>query len=84
VLTITALIAAFHAKALDYTELLESYLAGGNRIVNCHVQTNRNRHNWNIWQNTWSTFFNKNHICFSYLCSKNKQTYCTNIVCVAA
>jgi len=79
VLTITALIAAFHAKALDYTELLESYLAGGNRIVNCHVQTNRNRHNWNIWQNTWSTFFNKNHICFSYLCSKNKQTYCTNI-----
>jgi len=24
---------------------LKSYLAGGNRIVNCHRQTNRNRHN---------------------------------------
>ena len=40
--TSTACVAAFNAKAL---ELLESYLAGGNRIINCHRQTNRNRHN---------------------------------------
>jgi len=41
---ITAFVAAFDAKALNCTELLESYLAGGNRIMNCHRQTNRNRH----------------------------------------
>jgi len=46
--TITAFVAAFDAKALNCTELLESYLASGNRIINCHRQTNRNRHNWNI------------------------------------
>ena len=44
VATITAFVAAFDAKALNCTELLES-LAGGNRIINCHRQTNRNRHN---------------------------------------
>jgi len=43
--TITAFVAAFDAKVLNCTELLESYLAGGNRIINCHRQTNRNRHN---------------------------------------
>ena len=43
--TITAFIAAFDTKALNCTELLESYLAGGNRIINCLRQTNRNRHN---------------------------------------
>jgi len=54
---ITAFVAAFNSKALSYTELLKSYLAGGNRIINCQRQTNRNRHNWNIWKNAWSTFF---------------------------
>jgi len=43
--TITAFVAAFDAKALNCTELLESYLAGGNRIINCHRKINRNRHN---------------------------------------
>ena len=43
--TITAFVAALDVKALNCTELLESYLAGGNRIINCHRQTNRNRHN---------------------------------------
>jgi len=55
--TITAFVAAFDAKALKCTELVKSYLAGRNRIINCHRQTNRNHHNWNIWQNTWPTFF---------------------------
>jgi len=55
--TITAFVAAFDAKALNSTELLKSYLAGGNRITNGHRQTNWNRHNWNIRQNTWYTFF---------------------------
>jgi len=54
---ITAFAAAWDAKALNFTEFLKSYLAGRKRIINCHRQTNRNRHNWNIWQNTWSTFF---------------------------
>jgi len=48
---------SFDAKPFNCTELLKSYLAVGNRIINCHRQTNRNRHNWNIWQNIWSTFF---------------------------
>jgi len=43
--TITAFVAAFDAKALNCTELLESYLAGGKRIIICHRQTNQNRHN---------------------------------------
>jgi len=79
---ITAFVAAFDAKALNCTELLKSYFAGGNRIINCHRQTNRNRHNWNIWQNTWSPFFIRITSVFLYLCSK-KQTHCTDIVCVA-
>ena len=41
---ITTFVAAFDAKALNCTELLESHLAGGNRITDCHRQTNRNRH----------------------------------------
>ena len=71
---ITAFVAAFDAKALNCTELLESYLAGGNRIINCHRKTNRNRHNWNIWHNTWSTLFIRITSVFSYLhCKKNKH-----------
>jgi len=46
-------VAAFDAKALNCTELLKSYLAGGNRVINCNRQTNRKRNNWNIWQNTF-------------------------------
>jgi len=72
--TITAFVAALDAKALNYTELLESYLAGRNRIINCHRQTNQNRHNWNIWHNTWST----SHLCF-LICIAKKQTHCTYI-----
>ena len=67
---ITAFVAAFDAKALNCTDLLKSYLAGRNRIINCHRQANRYRHNWNIWQNTWSTFFTRITSVFSYLCSK--------------
>jgi len=43
--TIIAFAAAFDAKALNCTELLESYFGAGDRIINCHRQTNRNRHN---------------------------------------
>jgi len=45
VLVITAFVAAFDAEALNCADFLKSYLAGGNRIINCHRQTNRNRHN---------------------------------------
>ena len=42
-LTITALVAAFDAKLFSDTELLKSYLDGGNRIVNFCRQINRKR-----------------------------------------
>ena len=42
--TITALVAAFDAKAFNDTELLKSYLVGGNRIINFCRQTNRKCH----------------------------------------
>jgi len=41
--TITALVAAFDAKAFSDTELLKSYLDGGNRIINFCSQINRKR-----------------------------------------
>ena len=72
--TITAFVAAFDAKALNCTELLESYLAGGNRIINWHRQTNRNRHSWNIWHNTCSTLFIKFTSVFSYPYCKKTNT----------
>jgi len=42
--TITALVAAFDAKAFNDTELLKSYLADGNRIINFCRKTNRKCH----------------------------------------
>jgi len=72
--TITAFVAAFDAKALNCAELLESYLAGENRIINCHRQTNRNRQNWNIWHSTWSTLFIRITSVFSYLYCKKTNT----------
>jgi len=42
--TITALVAAFDAKAFSDTALWKSYVAGGSRIINCHRKTNRKRH----------------------------------------
>ena len=72
--TITAFVAAFDAKALNCMELLKSYLAGRNRIINCHRKTNRNRHNWNIWHNTWSTLFIRITSLVSYLYCKKTNT----------
>jgi len=65
--TITVFVAAFDAKAFNCTELLKSYLAGENRIIDCQRQSNRNRHNWNIWKSTWPTFFIRITSVFSYL-----------------
>ena len=72
--TITAFVAAFDAKALNCTELLESYLTGVNRIINCHRQTNRNRHNWHIWHNTRSMLFIRITSVFSCLYCKKRNT----------
>jgi len=36
---VTALVAAFDAKAFSNTELLKSYLVGGNRIINFYKPT---------------------------------------------
>jgi len=40
---ITALVAAFDAKAFSDTELLKSYLDGGNKIIKFCRQINRKR-----------------------------------------
>ena len=50
--TITAFVAAFDAKALNCTELLDSYLAGMNRIINCHRQTISDTHEQNTSRKT--------------------------------
>jgi len=85
---ITAFFVAFDSKAFDCTDLLKSNLAGGNRIDNCHRQTNRNRHSWNIWQITSSTFFIRITSVFSYPCQNkttNKQTNTLHLyICVTA
>ena len=79
--TITEFVAAFDAKAFNCTELLKS-LAGGNRIINCHRQTNRNRHNRSICQNTWSTFFIRITCFFLPVFKEKKQAaHCTYVVC---
>jgi len=55
--TTTFLVATFDAKAFYDTELLKSYLAGGNRIINFCRQTNRKLH---------GEIFEKTHgLCFS-------------------
>ena len=72
--TITVFVAAFDAKALNCTELLESHLAGRNRIIDCHRQTNRNGHSWNIWHNTWSTLFIRITSVSTYACQKKQKT----------
>ena len=53
-------------------ELL-NLLAGGKRIINFHRQTNRKRHDWHIWQNTWPVFY-KYHTCF-FLSMLNKAKH---------
>jgi len=72
----TALVAAFDARALNCKEFLKSYLAGGNRIINSYIrQTNRNRHNWNIGKTHGLRFFIRITSAFPYLClKKNKHT----------
>jgi len=42
--TITVIVGAFDARTFDDTDLLKSYLAGGNIIINFCRQTNRKRH----------------------------------------
>jgi len=74
--TITALVAAFDAKAFCDTELLKSYLAGGSRIINACRQISRKRYGEMI-DKTHGLSFYKFHICsvLSYLCSKNQTHY---------
>jgi len=72
--TITAFVAAFNTKSLNCKELLKLYLAGRNKIIDCHRQTNRNRHNWNIWQNTWLTLCMRITSVFLSVLNKNKKT----------
>jgi len=75
--TVTAFVAAFDAKALNDTESLNSYLAGGNRIINCHSpQANQPKcpQLKTLTKHMVYVFFYKNHICFSYLCLKKTNT----------
>jgi len=53
--TITALVAAFYAKMFNDTDVLQSYLAGGSRIIKL-LQGNQPEMSWlNIWHSTWPT-----------------------------
>jgi len=54
---------------------------GVNKIINFHRQINRKRHCYNIWQNTWPTFFvSFTSVFVLSLYNKNKQIAYT--VCV--
>ena len=59
-------------KSIQMHGIVEILL--GNRFINCYMRINRNRDNWNIWQNTWPTFFYKNHICFFLSAYKKTNT----------
>jgi len=75
--TITAFVAAFDAKALNCTELLESYLAGGNRIINCLRLANQPKSPQLEYLTQHMVYaLYKNHICvfLSVLKKKNKHT----------
>jgi len=75
--TITALVGAFDSKGFSDTELLKSYLDGGNRIINFCRQINR-KCLGQIFEKTQGLHF----LCFmsvlSYLFLKN-QTYSTYV-----
>ena len=54
---------------------------GGNKIINFHRQTKRKRHCYNIWQNTWPTFFMSfTSVIFLSLYNKSK-TNCIYSMC---
>jgi len=69
--TITAFVAAFDAKALNCTELLRSYLAGGNRIINYHRKPTEIA-TIEILTKHMAYVFHKNHICFFLSVFKKK------------
>ena len=73
--TITVFVAAFDAKGLNYKELLKSYLAGGNRIINRHRKPTEIA-TIEIFDKTHGLrFFYKNHICiFLSVFKKCKHT----------
>jgi len=73
--TITAFVAAFDAKALNCTELLESYLDGGNRITKLpQVNQPKSPQLKYLTQHMVYAFY-KNHICvFLSVLQKNKHT----------
>jgi len=66
----TTLVAAFDAKEFNGTELLKSYLAGGNRTINFCRQTNRKYHGW-MFHTTLGLRFYKFHIWFFLSVLKN-------------
>jgi len=62
-LTITALVAAFDAKAFSDAELLKSYLDGGNRIINFASKSTENVLDKYLTKHMAYIFY-KFHICF--------------------
>jgi len=79
---ITALVAAFDAKAFNCTELLKSYLAGRTGLLTATGKPTEIA-TIEIFDKTHGTRFYKNHICF-FLFVLKKQTHCTYVACVAA
>jgi len=58
----------FWRKSFQLHGFVEFLYSWREQDFNFRSQTNRNRHNWNIWQNTWPTFFTRITSVFSYLC----------------
>jgi len=73
---ITALVAAFDAKAFNDTGSLKSYLAGGNKINNFHRQNKPKMPRLKYLTKHMAYIFLKFHICFSLSVLNKNQTHC--------
>jgi len=72
--TTTAFVVAFDAKALNCTELLESYLAGGNRLLTATGKPTEIA-TIEIFDTTHGLrFLQESHLCFLICAKKNKHT----------
>ena len=75
---ITAFGAASDAKALNCTELLKSYLAGGNRFIKPPQANQPKSPQLKYFTKHMVYVFYKNRICF-FLSMSKKQTHCIYI-----
>jgi len=68
---ITALVAAFDANTFNDRELLKRYLAGGNRIINFCMQTNRKR----LFEKVVAHACHPKNVCFLHFKKKIQKRF---------